>query len=73
MEVKLLFFFTRMVKLQGQGSAELGKLQETVLVVLLRWAAELHLSCSLTPPPQRESGRKYDEKASRVEIAQELL
>ena len=38
------------------------------VVVLLRWAAELHHICSLTPIPQRERGRKYDEKGSWLEI-----
>ena len=41
------------------------------VVVLLGWAAELHHNCSLTPPPERGTGRKYNEKGSRVEeIAQ---
>ena len=44
------------------------KLNALDVVVLLRWAAELHHSCSLTPPPQRKRGRKYNEKGSRVEI-----
>jgi len=39
-----------------------------IVVVLLGWAAELHHNCSLTPPPQRGTGRKYDEKGSRIEI-----
>jgi len=38
------------------------------VVVLLGWAAELHHSHSLSPPPQRERGRKYDAKGSRVEL-----
>ena len=38
------------------------------VVVLLGWAAELHHNRSLTPPPQRGTGRKYNQKGSRVEI-----
>ena len=39
-----------------------------VVVVLHGWAAEHHPSCSLTPLPQKERGKKYNDKDSRVEI-----
>lgn len=39
-----------------------------VVVVLHGWAAEHRPSCSLTSLPQKERGRKYNDKDSRVEI-----
>lgn len=45
-----------------------GKAKYKAMVVLLGWAAKPNLSHSPTSPPQRERGRKHDEKCSRVEI-----